>query len=524
MTHIHEQTLPEGTQIGVYEIKGTLNVGTFDITYRGWNHHLKERVEIREYFPHGLAMRASNGLGVEPKSPEDKENFDYGLKAFLDQAEILTQIEHPNIIATENILPFNGTAYLIMVHQESVPLSKLVRSPATFAEAELKFILISILNALQQLHERKMVHGGIQPATISLSKEGEPLLTGFSAARLAVAAYTDHLADALTEGYASAEQYELAHKSGPAADFYALGATMYYCITYRQPAAAQSRVLASGQGEPDPMIPLSESVDVPYSAEFLQTITWMLQPEHTKRPQSVAEILMVLKPEPVSEPAESSTTAGRDVAVNRLATNRYIWIGVVTGAVVFAVVGLWPDEKASEMPDNKPVVASTPPLFQRNPEKTVPPPEVKDETSVAVAIAQPSQEPEPVKNPPVVQQEASKPVAEPKVSPRMEKPIDRVAIKKHLLAAERSMKAGNLTTPAKDNAHKHYRAALAIEPNNAEARDGLQKIVNRYIQFIEKASAERSRERVMLYLQRAESVLPDDPKLKRIRATWADRK
>ena len=80
------------------------------------------------------------------------------------------------------------------------------------------------------------------------------------------------------------------------------------------------------------------------------------------------------------------------------------------------------------------------------------------------------------------------------------------------------------TTPAKDNAHKHYRMVLAIETNNAEARAGLQKMVNRYIQFIEKASAEGSRERVMLYLQRAESVLPDDPKLQRIRAKWADRK
>ena len=51
MTQIHDQTLPEGTQIGVYEIKGVVKVGSFDITYRGWNHHLKERITIREYFP-----------------------------------------------------------------------------------------------------------------------------------------------------------------------------------------------------------------------------------------------------------------------------------------------------------------------------------------------------------------------------------------------------------------------------------------------------------------------------------------
>ena len=99
MTHLHDQILPTGTQLGVYEIKGVLKVGAFDITYHAWNHHLKERVDIQEFFPHELAVRTNGGLGTEPKSPNDKENFEYGLKTFVDYAELLTQIEHPNIVA-----------------------------------------------------------------------------------------------------------------------------------------------------------------------------------------------------------------------------------------------------------------------------------------------------------------------------------------------------------------------------------------------------------------------------------------
>ena len=64
MTHIHDQILPEGTQLGVYEIKEASKIDTFDITYRAWNHHLKERVEIQEYFPNDFAIRANDGLGV----------------------------------------------------------------------------------------------------------------------------------------------------------------------------------------------------------------------------------------------------------------------------------------------------------------------------------------------------------------------------------------------------------------------------------------------------------------------------
>ena len=140
MAPIHDQILPEGTQIGVFEIKDTLKIGAFDIIYHGWNRHLKEQVEIHEYFPHDFATRASDGLAVEPKSPSDKENFEYGLKVFLHQAEILMQIEHPNIAGVENILQFNGTAYQLMAHQEGLSLVRLVQPDTTIAEAELKFL------------------------------------------------------------------------------------------------------------------------------------------------------------------------------------------------------------------------------------------------------------------------------------------------------------------------------------------------------------------------------------------------
>ena len=51
MIYTHDQVLPKGTHIGVYEIQDTKETTAFDITYRAWNHHLKEQVEILEYFP-----------------------------------------------------------------------------------------------------------------------------------------------------------------------------------------------------------------------------------------------------------------------------------------------------------------------------------------------------------------------------------------------------------------------------------------------------------------------------------------
>ncbi|SDH57535.1 protein kinase [Nitrosomonas sp. Nm132] len=551
MTHTHDQILPKGTQLGVYEIKDTLKIGAFDITYHAWNHHLKERVDIQEYFPHDLAMRVNDGPGVEPKSLDDKENFEYGLKAFLDQAERLTQIEHPNIAVAENVLQLNGTAYLIMARQEGVSLSKVIQPPASLAETELKFILVSVLNALQKIHEYKIVHGGIQPAAIFLSKNGEPLLTHFAAARLAIAARTSQLADELAAGYAPVEQYEQANQSSPATDFYALGATMYYCMTHRQPDTAQSRIMALSSGEPDPMTLPTDSAGTPYTAEWLQAINWMLRPDYNDRPQSAAEILALLKPECTGEQGKAIIFQQKatDEAVRSSVDRHSIVAGVMAGIIALLAVGVWYGEKTSEsLDDQSDTVAAQLPSEDRT-DETFTMPEAPEDLSVALAITQSSQPesdqiseniPSPASTPvsePIPEDvtittdlESDKdlqlaatdsPLPQPKYQNVLDKTFDEVLIKSHLAAAEKAMRAARFTTPQRDSAFKYYQMVLAIDPGNADALSGLQRIVDRYVQFIAKASIEGRLDEARLYLQRAESVLPDDPKLHRIRAELA---
>ncbi|SFE34908.1 protein kinase [Nitrosomonas sp. Nm166] len=560
MTHVHDKILPAGTQIGVYEIKDAVKMGTFDIVYRAWNHHLKEGVKIQEYFPRDFAMRANDGLGVEPKSIADKENFEYGLKAFLHQAEVLTQIEHPHLAVAENVLQFNGTAYLMMRIRKGISLSRLMQSTETLAETELKFILVSILSALQKIHEHKIVHGGIQPAAIVLNQEGEPLLIDFAAARLAIAARAALLADELAAGYAPVEQYESAEKAGPATDFYALGATMYYCITHQQPVVAQSRRMILSAGEPDPMALPAESGSTRYSAELLKAINWMLQPEYDHRPQSASEILTLLEPQHASKQAKLLTS--RQAATDTAKRNKNpLWIGATAGIVALVAAALWFNEKKpAEISDDPSGTVIAQPSLQPSSAKSAVTvePETEADQSVAGAVTE-SDKASSSERISVVDQEtmseAEKQSAERESTPTnslvtepesgseqvamldqsakldestqsrqsnfSQQPTDTDLIKKHLAAAGKALKAGRFTTPLKDNAYTYYQMVLRLDPDNAEALAGLQKIVDRYIQFIGKARAEGRFYDAKLYLKRAESVLPGDPKLQGIRAELA---
>ncbi len=585
MSNIHNQTLPEGTQLGVYEIKAVSKVDRFEITYRAWNHHLKEWVEIHEYFPHDFAIRTKDGLGVESRSARDKENFDYGLQAFLAEYDRLTQIEHANIVKAENTLRFNGTAYLITAYPEGVPLSKLISAQTSFEDTELKFILVSVLNVLQKVHEDNIVHGGIQPATIILSKKGEPQLTGFAIARLTLAENAAKLEAELAAGYAPPELYKSASNPGPGTDFYALGATMYYCITHNQPTAAQSRMLALSKGEVDPLASLSASNGTAYSEELLQAINWMLRPEYSNRPKSAAEILALLQSEPVNE--QVGSMMGKQEAAdidntNRIARNP-LWIGVMAGIAGLLIVGIWLAKKPSEISSDKADTATVQSLDQPN-SGTL---KSKEDQSVALTTTQSAQESELGKLAEPIEKEINQPekqpmqgndamqlsaaadenqtknsrvaddpsspesnsvsntkpndkittgqesggsqqievieksLEQPKKPSLPENPRDQDSVKDYLAAAKQAMKAVRLTTPAEDNAYKYYQMVLAIEPDNAEARAGLQKIVDRYIWFVQKSRAEGKLNTAMRALQKAESVLPDDPRLQGIRAELA---
>lgn len=534
MIYTHDQVLPKGTHIGVYEIQDTKETTAFDITYRAWNHHLKEQVEILEYFPQKLALRVNSSQIVECKSLSDKENYDFGLRAFLDQGNALIHIEHRNIAISENILEHNGTAYLIAHRYEGKPLSHILEPSTVFGEAEIKFILISILNALKKLHESSFIHGGIQPASVFLNKDGEPILMCFSSARQAIAKQLSEDLSTLMTAYTPLEQYEPAAATGPATDFYSLGATLYECITHKEPISAQNRLTAINRGESDPLIPLAELPAITLGESIVKAIDWMLKLHYSDRPQSVDELIVSINAVTNKNQVPSNNSAGvevnNDFARHKINKNG---LGLALGVSIVALIiaGLWLGEKKSDVVDEKNSVSvvETSELALSSEQQTKPIVEEQLSKTSSGDIFQPLDIPLALENQMV---EDSTDVSQLKDSQQgitaglpariaaqslVDDLIDKDAIKLHLNAAEKAMRASRFVTPAKDNAFKHYQMVLAIDAQNDIAHAGLRRIVDRYIQFIAKARLEGRLADAQLYLNRAESVLPNDTRLEKIR-------
>lgn len=82
-------------------------------------------------------------------------------------------------------------------------------------------------------------------------------------------------------------------------------------------------------------------------------------------------------------------------------------------------------------------------------------------------------------------------------------------ISQWLAAAETDVSQDRLTTPAGDNALDKFKKVLELEPENAKAAQGIDRIVARYVALADRALGHHDFDRAQAYLDRATSIRPD---------------
>ncbi len=85
----------------------------------------------------------------------------------------------------------------------------------------------------------------------------------------------------------------------------------------------------------------------------------------------------------------------------------------------------------------------------------------------------------------------------------------------------RALRADRLMTPADNSAYHYFSRVLALEPDNAVARDGMRDIALRYLQLADTASRQGQFDNAETFLRRAESVDDELPAIAAARQTLA---
>ena len=105
--------LPVGTRLGEFELRSVIGVGGFGIVYLAFDHALEREVAIKEYMPASLATR-SQSVKVAPLSQSVTDNFETGLRSFVNEGRMLAHFDSPSLLKVYRYWEANGTAYITM--------------------------------------------------------------------------------------------------------------------------------------------------------------------------------------------------------------------------------------------------------------------------------------------------------------------------------------------------------------------------------------------------------------------------
>ncbi len=152
-----------GTKLGQFEITAKLGEGGMGEVYRATDTKLKREVAIK----------------VLPAAfTEDRER----LARFEREAQLLAQLQHPNIASIFGLEESDGTRALVMELVEGPTLAeRLEQGPFSFNES--LAVALQIAHALEEAHEKGIVHRDLKPQNIKASIGGKVKVLDFGLAK-----------------------------------------------------------------------------------------------------------------------------------------------------------------------------------------------------------------------------------------------------------------------------------------------------------------------------------------------------
>ncbi|MEM8860641.1 MAG: serine/threonine-protein kinase, partial [Chloroflexota bacterium] len=360
---------------------------------------LHERYEILEQIGRG-------GFGAVYKAKDTalnricavKENLndsDAASRQFHREASLLAGLNHTSLPrVTDHFRIEKQGQYLVMDFIEGKSLQQMLAERDGPLDSEpLTKWMIQVARALDYLHKRNppIIHRDIKPANIIVTNNGRAVLVDFGISKVVEGGgQTTMGARAITPGFSPPEQYGVSSTDNRS-DVYALGATMYACLTGSNPPESIQMMMGSAElAAPDKV---NGAISQPVSNVIQQSMALSMnsryqtaadmqnalreaitqplpqsqpvlkQPEKTTQlPKSMVSAPAVPVPEPpaatpappVSKPASTPKNQDSQLLKNAKQLPAWAWIIIGLGSFILLCLGsllviglLVPDDEAT---------------------------------------------------------------------------------------------------------------------------------------------------------------------------------
>lgn len=199
-----------------YEIQSLIGTGGFGEVYVAYQPSIKRRVAIKMILPQHM----------------DDPQF---IADFEREANLIAQLEHPNIVPLYDFWQDKNRAFLVMRYIEHGSVYDLLRRRGVLTVQEASSFIQQIAGALHVAHEANIVHRDLKPANILVDERGNAYLTDFGIAKQLSTKHgtiDDHVRG--TMSYMPPEHLTDSVIS-PHGDIYALGILLYEMLAGKHP-------------------------------------------------------------------------------------------------------------------------------------------------------------------------------------------------------------------------------------------------------------------------------------------------
>lgn len=234
-------TLPFNTLLaGRYTIGRVQSLDGEGVLYAAVDNSTSRRVVIKEYVPVTIcAARARDGSVIPRQGREVL--FKTTRMDFVDlYRSLVTLGRNEGLVQVLDLVEANNTAYAVREPDEGTPLVAYLEQRAEpLTQNEALLLLRPVVYGVEAMHRMGLLHRGISPETVFITRTGEAKLSGYATLGLRTA--DSELKSQVFDGYAAPEQYSAAEFDGKYTDIYALGALFYRVLTGKTPVPANLR-------------------------------------------------------------------------------------------------------------------------------------------------------------------------------------------------------------------------------------------------------------------------------------------
>jgi serine/threonine protein kinase len=208
-----------GRYFGNYEVIAEIDCGSFGCVYQAQHVYLPRVAAIK--LLHTARLRSQEARN-----------------AFLQEAQLLEKLKHPNILQIYEFGIYEGLPYLVTEYASRGSLRSLLNrtslQPLPLRDATT--IIIQVGEALYYAHRRGIIHHDLKPENILFNERNDALLADFGIA-IVLTTTLEQVAEVNgTPAYMSPEQFQ--GRASRRSDQYSLACIMYELVTGRRPFTA----------------------------------------------------------------------------------------------------------------------------------------------------------------------------------------------------------------------------------------------------------------------------------------------